>query len=84
MVFVTSSRFLPILGTFFCIGTEKVMYFLVLSPKQVNCFYDIMIIKDRSIVENYGNFFRYNILQITLNFVCYMQHFYVSLYNFYL
>ena len=36
MVFVTCSPFLPILVISFSIRTEKVMYFLVSSPKQVN------------------------------------------------
>ena len=37
MVFVISSQFLPILLTSFSIGTEKVMFFTVFSPKKENC-----------------------------------------------
>ena len=36
--FAISSPFLSILVTSFSIGTVKVMYFSVFSPKQVNCF----------------------------------------------
>ena len=36
--FVISSAFLSIFVTSFSIGPLKVMYFSVLSPKQVNCF----------------------------------------------
>ena len=68
MAFVIFSPFLLILLTSFSTATEKVMYFSVFSPKQVNCplnssnsFYDKMIIVVRSIVKNYCNFFRYTI-----------------------
>ena len=30
-------RFLPIVVTYLFIGTEKIMYFSVFFPKQVNC-----------------------------------------------
>ena len=36
--FVTPSKFFSILVTLFSIGTAKVMYFSVFSPKQVNVF----------------------------------------------
>ena len=67
---VISSPFLSSLVTSFSIGTVKVLYFSVFSPKQVNCFfklffYDKMIIIVRSIMKNYRNFFRYTIFQIT-------------------
>ena len=38
MYFVIPSPFLSTLGHSFSIGTEKVMYFLVFSLNQVNCF----------------------------------------------
>ena len=36
MVFVSVSPFLSILVTYFSSGTEKVMYFSLFSPEQVN------------------------------------------------
>ena len=59
MVFVISPPFILIIITSFCIETEKVMYCLIFSPKQVNCpsnssssSYEKMIIIVRSIVRN--------------------------------
>ena len=68
--FVISSPFLSILVIYFSIGTVKVMYLSVFSPKQVNCFLNFsassyMIIIIRSIMKNYRNFFSYTIFQIT-------------------
>ena len=40
MFFIIPSPFISILVTSFSIGTVKVMYFSVFSPKQVNCFLD--------------------------------------------
>ena len=37
-LFTNSSSFLSILVTSFSIGTVEIMYFPVISPKQVNCF----------------------------------------------
>ena len=59
MDFVISFPFLLILVTSFSIGFEKVIYFSVFSPKQVNCpsnssvsFLSKMIIILRSIMKN--------------------------------
>ena len=69
MVFVILSPLLPVLLTSFSIGTKKVI-FSVFSTKEVNCpsnfsansiFYDIMMIKVRSIMKNYVNFFRHTV-----------------------
>ena len=38
MFFVILFPFLSVPVTSFSIGTEKVIYFLAFSPKQVNCF----------------------------------------------
>ena len=46
--FVISSPFLSILVTFFSIGTVKVMYFSVFSPKQVNCLFLILLASDNN------------------------------------
>ena len=62
MVFVNSFPFLPILVTSFSIGTEKVIYFSVFSPKQINYVKVIIIIW--SFVKNYGNFCRYTIFKL--------------------
>ena len=69
MVFVVSSLLLSIFVTYVSTVTGKVMYFLLFSSKQKNCFsnsfakdYDKIIIIVRSIVKKYRNFFRYTIL----------------------
>ena len=37
MLFVISFQFLSILVTYLSFGTEKLMYYLVFSLKQINC-----------------------------------------------
>ena len=65
IVFMISFQFLSILVTSFSVGAEMIMYFLVFTPKQVNCpsnssansFMIKMIIMVRSTVKSYGDFF---------------------------
>ena len=70
MVFVISFPSLSNHKTCYSIKIEKVLHFLVLSPKQVNypsnffasSFYDKTIIIVRSIVKKSRNLFRHTIL----------------------
>ena len=71
--FVISSPFLSILASSFSFGTVKVMYFSGFSPKQLNCFFFLILLLIKSLSLKHVHYI--------LNCICYVQHLYIPLYN---